>query len=379
MSLVDDLLGTPGGAPKVEPVLVCMDDVRPEPVPWLWKSWLPLEALAVLDGDPGLGKSTLTLDLAARVSRGWAMPPGGGPAADPAGVVLLSAEDSLKHTIRPRLEVAGADLTRVHHFDAVRQGEAERAPVLPWDMDLLADWVEGRGVRLIIVDPLTAYLTQEHDAHKDQDVRQALRPLAKLAERLHVCILFLRHLNKLSTGAALYRGTGSIAITGSARAAMVSGRDPEDESRHVLAMNKLNLAARPASLAYRLVPVGDVTRVEWLGETELLAHEIIGHPAAGKPYRTRATAELGTVLSSLLPCSPPGWGYEEIAEALKRTGHGTPRKQTVEEALRQFRREGAGRRGSPVSWWVEVSVPYPATPVGGYGTETDPFPDTIPD
>ena len=212
------------GRPPCEPVLVCVGDVAAEPVPWLWPSWLPLEALAVLDGDPGLGKSSLTLDLAARVSRGWAMPPGGGEVCEPAGVVLLSAEDTIKHTIRPRLDAAGADLTRVHHMEAVRQGEAERLPVLPYDLDLLSDWVIARNVRLIVVDPLTAYLSGEFNCHVDQDVRQALRPLAKLAEKLRICVLFIRHLNKLSTGPALYRGTGSIAITGSARAADLGAR-----------------------------------------------------------------------------------------------------------------------------------------------------------
>src|SRR5262245_58174684 len=110
----------------------------PSPADWLWQDYVPRGALTLLEGDPGLGKSLLALDLAARVSRGWQMPPAAGPyeGAEPRGVLLLSAEDDLKRTIRPRLDAAGADVQRVWHLTAVQTDEGEQPPELPRDLYL---------------------------------------------------------------------------------------------------------------------------------------------------------------------------------------------------------------------------------------------------
>jgi hypothetical protein len=288
---------------QVIPVLKQLCDVKAERVVWMWQYasaadnqaqyWLPGGALCILDGDPGLGKSTLTLDLAARVTRGWAMPPLGGVDVGrrPAGVLLLGAEDSLSKTVRPRLDGAGADVERVYSLEAVRVGAEERPPVLPWDLEVAAGMIRKLGIRLVVVDPLMAFLGGEYDAHKDQDIRRCLRPLSKLADELDVVILLLRHLNKLSGGAALYRGGGSIGITGAARAALIVGRDPDDPQTFVLAMNKPSLGPFPRSLTYRLVPachpvVGSALRVEWTGETDLTAADVLWHAqgrSAGRP------------------------------------------------------------------------------------------------
>jgi hypothetical protein len=266
--------------PAPEPVLQRLSGVRSEPVSWLWRGWLPAGTLSMLDGDPGLGKSTLTLDLAARVSRGWRMPPEGGrdPGLDPAHVLLLGAEDSLKHTVRPRLDAAGADPDLVTSLDGFRVNEKEvRDPVLPWDLRLLAGWIREHHVALVIVDPLMAFLGGEYDAHKDQDIRRCMRPLRDLAEELGISILLLRHLNKLSGGPALYRGGGSIGMIGAARASLVVGRDPQEPKRHVLAMNKINLGPMPTSLSYFIEPEGDVARIVWEGPTALTKDDILWH------------------------------------------------------------------------------------------------------
>lgn len=265
------------------PVFVRLSTVVREPVRWLMPGWIPDGTLTLLDGDPGLGKSTLTLDLAARLSRGWDMPPlpGGTARHDPVGVLLLGAEDSLKNTVGPRLDAAGADSDYVHYFDCVRQGEAERDPLLPWDLELLEDWLIQNAVRLIVVDPLVAFLSSEFDAHKDQDIRRCLRALRKFAEKLDIAMLLLRHLNKLQGGASLYRGGGSIGISGAARSSLIVGRDPADDGKKVLAMNKINVGPYPRSLAYRIEPMPTgAARIAWLGETDLQAHEILWHHAA---------------------------------------------------------------------------------------------------
>lgn len=311
-----------GGAepPPPEPLLVRLADVVAEPVRWLMPGWMPEGALVVLDGDPGLGKSQLTLDIAARVSTGRVMPPGDGPdLRGPAGVLLLGAEDSLKHTVRPRLDAAGADSGRVYSFEGMlADGEEDaRPPLLPGDLARLAGTIRRLSVKLVVVDPFMSFLTSDTDAHKDQDIRRTLRPMSRLAESLGVTVLLLRHLNKLSGGPALYRGTSSIGITAAARASIIVGRDPDDD-RHVMAMNKCNLAPRPASLAYRLVGSGWTSRVEWDGEVDLRPDEILGHGgpprAPGRPPEQANAATL--FLAAFLGGGPrPASEVQAAAEA----------------------------------------------------------------
>jgi hypothetical protein len=248
----------------------------------VWRPWLPAGTLAVLDGDPGLGKSTLTLDLAARVTRGRAMPfeePGSGDPEAAAPVLLLSAEDDAARTILPRLKAAGADLGRVHLLGTVRDALGERLPQLPADLAAALDRLPGVG--LVVVDPLMAFLGEQFDACRDQNVRRCLFALARLAERHQTLILLVRHLNKNGVGSAIYRGSGSIGILGAARACLLAGRDPEQAGQCVLAMSKCNLAARPRSLAYALRPAeGGVATVEWRGEVPWTADDLVGKASA---------------------------------------------------------------------------------------------------
>jgi hypothetical protein len=193
----------------------------------------------------------------------------------------------------------------------VRVGDTERPPVLPSDLELLAAHVVNARVKLVIVDPLMAFIGMEYDAHRDQDIRRCLSPLAHLAERLHICILLLRHLNKLNGGAALYRGGGSIGISAAARSALIVGRDPHDPTGlvRVLAPNKVSITAEPKSLAYRLEPVihpqaGTMPRVVWLGETDLKANDILGHGGSGPGRPAKESATARELLQELLTNGP---------------------------------------------------------------------------
>ncbi len=272
--------------PPVEPsaTVQTLADVPAERVAWLWPGRLPLGKLVVLDGDPSTGKSTLTLDLAARVSTGtrW---PDGAPGTTPAGVLLLSAEDGLADTIVPRLAAAGADLGRVHALTEVSviddDGVQQVPPSLPRDVPVIEKVVTEKNIKLVVVDVLMAYLAGKVDSHRDQDVRGVLHQLAAMAERTSCTVVLVRHLNKAGGGNALYRGGGSIGIVGAARAAYLVARDPEDADRRILAVTKLNLAAEPPSLAYRLVPdfALGCARVEWEdGPVEHTATTLLRHP-----------------------------------------------------------------------------------------------------
>src|SRR5262249_22936941 len=148
-------------------------------------------------------------------------------------------------TIRPRLEAAGADLDRIHIFHAVRREGHEVIPSLPENLPELERAIRDRHAELVVIDPLMAYLGGGVDAHRDQDVRRALAPLAKMVERTGAAGLAVRHLNKggASGGNPLYRGGGSIGIIGAARSGLLVARDPDDPERRVFAVTKSNLAA----------------------------------------------------------------------------------------------------------------------------------------
>jgi len=252
------------------PVTVRLADVQPELLRWLWPGRIALGKLTLLCGDPGLGKSFVTLDLAARVSSGTAWPdlpllP------NPSGsVVLLSAEDDLADTIRPRLDAAKADAGRIVAVQAVRRilvtGQTqddyfdltEDLPALEAAIKQMSD------CRLVIIDPLTAYLGKT-DSHKNAEVRAVLARLFELAARRKVAVLAVTHLNKANTLPAIYRAMGSLAFVAAARAVWAVVRDEDDETgrRRLFVPVKNNLGADETGLAYALEPVGQTARVRW--------------------------------------------------------------------------------------------------------------------
>ncbi len=260
------------------PILLRLADVTPRPVSWLWPGRIPLGKLTVVDGDPGLGKSTLSLDLAARVSRGARMPDGTPGVSG--GVLLLSAEDAADDTIVPRLLAAEAELAWIAQLPAVTSIDGESLPVLPLDTPALAQAIGDLGapVRLVVIDPLVAFLSEGVNSWRDQDVRRALHALACFAETTGAAVLVIRHLTKSNGTPALYRGGGSIGIIGAARAGLLVARDPEDPTRRILAATKMNLAPEPPSLSFRLDVVQGQPRIAWGGESPHGADVLVSQP-----------------------------------------------------------------------------------------------------
>jgi hypothetical protein len=154
----------------------------------------------------------------------------------------------------------------------------ERLLSIPEDLGLIEEGIRRVGARLVVVDPLMAFLSANTNSHRDQDVRRALAPLASLAERTGASILVVRHLNKAAANNPLYRGGGSIGIIGAARMAFVVGKDPQDENHRVLASSKNNLAKPPKSLTFALEEAEGTVRVKWLGESEVSAHQLLATP-----------------------------------------------------------------------------------------------------
>jgi len=245
MGEISDLRDELGAAFPEGVRVVRADEVEPQSVDWLWEGRIPRAELTLLVGDAGLGKSALTCDLAARVTRGQL----GGTPAD---VVIASAEDSAAHTIVPRLIAAGARLSKVHFVTVVTDG-IEGGIVLPDDIqDLQAKIIEVNA-ELVIIDPVVAHLSARIDSHRDHSVRVALSPLARLAARTGAAIVGIGHLNKGDSSNVIARINGSTAFFAAARSVLLFAADPPDsESDRALAHAKSNLSAHAVTLRYRV-------------------------------------------------------------------------------------------------------------------------------
>jgi hypothetical protein len=266
-------------------------DVERENVTWMWQGFLPHKKLVIVDGMPGVGKSTLTADIAAKVSTGATFPCGTENRAR--GVLFLAVEDGVADTIRPRVEAAGGDVERVYAMSGVKIQGQESAPDLSKHIEIIRNLVIEHDIGLIIIDPIMALLGANVDSYRDQDVRSITTPLARLAEELDVIVLVVRHPNKSISSNALMRGGGSMAFIGAARVGWVVGKDPSDESRRILAIAKSNLAMMADSLQFQLVTDEQFgcARIEWLGKSMVSADILYSEPNQDERNQTDEAME----------------------------------------------------------------------------------------
>lgn len=380
---------------EVEPaeraVTVRLADVKAERVDWLWPGYLPRGKVALLDGDPDKGKSTMTLDWSARISVGGTMPDGH-PLTRPESVVIMSAEDGLADTIRPRLDAAGADVDRVVAFTEVALMDGtKRPPSLPHDLGHLEAIVAAERAPLVVVDVLNAYLGAQVDSYKDTDVRRVMHALKDMAERTGACVLLLRHLTKGSGGAnALYRGGGSIGIMGAARLGMIAAVDPDDDDRRVLAVGKSNLAAKPPALLYRLVSsvpdeVGGVARVQWEGTSEHSADGLL----VSRDDREGSDADDAVAVLADVLADGPVWAKDAF-DAMREAGFSKDQAKRAKSKL-GVTTVKVGAPGDAVTGWQwslpprrehqgsQGSRPPDPAPLAPLGAEPLPSEDTFED
>jgi hypothetical protein len=301
------------------PSLLNLAQVQPARVRWLWPGRLPLGKLAILDGLPGVGKSLVQIDIIARVTTGRPMPDGGLPdRAEPGNVVLLTAEDDLADTVVPRLLAAGADLKRVVALRGVLEPDGTERWATLKDLQVLREAVLDTQAVLVAVDPLAAYISAR--MARDEEVRERLGPLARLAEDAQATVWAIRHLNKqVALTDPILRGGGSIGIIGAARAGLLAAFDPGDPEgeRRVLAVTKTNLARRVASLAYRVVEADGVPAVEWLGRSDHTARSLL-RAQAEEPEERAALQEAVEFLVEALAQGPRP--AEEVLREAQQAG-----------------------------------------------------------
>jgi hypothetical protein len=243
-----------------ELVVTCLAGVMMEPYDWLVEGYILLGKLAMLAGDGGHGKSTLLLHLAACLSRGVCAFGLKYPNPLQGDTLIIQCEDDVADTLVPRLRAAGADMSRIHQVEGVRN---RKGKVLPFNLacyQMLEQELERRPeVRLVIIDPAGAYIGRIDD-HKDSELRGLLAPLAVLAAKKRVCIILVKHLNKGVSLSAVHRINGSVGYVNSVRSSIVVAPDPDDPKRKLFLPLKINLGELPPARAYRFVPPNEAER-----------------------------------------------------------------------------------------------------------------------
>ncbi|MBP5555452.1 MAG: AAA family ATPase [Lachnospiraceae bacterium] len=233
--------------------LMSMAEVAKENIEWLWYPYIPYGKITIIQGNPGDGKTNLALKIAACVSSGTILP--GLPELIPQNVIYLSAEDGVRDTITPRLEECGADSRNILFF------KDENKPSSLSDR-LIAEALESSGARLLVIDPIQAFIGSRTDMNKANEVREKLRPVGDLAEKYKCAIILIGHLNKSQGLNSIYRGIGSMDFTAISRSILLVGRHKDDANLRVFVHNKSSLCPQGASQAFRLDgPHG----FEWVG------------------------------------------------------------------------------------------------------------------
>jgi putative DNA primase/helicase len=306
-------------------------DVEPQAVSFLWRPYLPCGKLTLLEGDPGQGKSWIAAALATAGSRGQGLP--GSAAFSPFRTLIFTAEDGLADTLRPRLDLLGADLGAVLLHDQpldLAQGddfaELEQA---------LADYRP----RLVVLDPIVAYVGAKTDVYRANEVRAILAPLARLADGHGCAVLAVRHLNKTRGNRSIYAGQGSIDFTAAARSVLLAGCGGDDSAERALVHIKSNLASLGPTLAYRIDDHG----FRWAGESPLRASDLLAPEATVDEASTLDEARV--FLRSLLAAGAVATA--EIYAAAREVGISEPtlRRAKQREGI-VARRHGYGPGGS---------------------------------
>lgn len=339
-----------------KPEIVRMSDVKPEKVEWLWPGRIARGKLTLIAGNPGLGKSFLTTDIVARVTTARSWPDSRQEKRSFGGVVMLSAEDDLSDTIRPRLDAHGADVSRVAVLKSIEgvdgAGKYRRSFDLCRDLDHLQAAIKSvENCVLAIVDPISAYMGKT-DSHKNAEVRSVLAPLAELAAELRIAVLAISHLRK-GEGQAIYRTMGSLAFVAAARSCWVVTEDTADRRRRLLLPTKNNLAPDVHGLAFRIEPHGinEQPAICWeAGTVTVTADEAMAPRRGPKPD---ARDDAARWLLAQLAKGPAL--AKEVMELGSYAGFS---KRTLQRAYREMGGEPVRDGfGAPIRW----SIPSHAT------------------
>ena len=297
--------------------IIRMSDVELTPVEWLWKPYLPFGKLSVLQGNPGEGKTYFAMHLAAACTNGKLLP--NMERMEPFNVIYQTAEDGLGDTVKPRLIEAGADLDRVLVID-------DSDVQLTLSDERIEKAIVENNARLVIIDPIQAYLGADVDMNRANEVRPIFMRLGQVAQRTGCAILLIGHLNKAAGMQSLQRGLGSIDIAAAVRSVMFIGKLKHDPTMRILTHEKSSLAPPGASLAFSL---GDEGGFRWVGEYDITADEML---SGIEPQRETKTQQAKDLICALL-----AGGKQVLSEDIDKAAleRGIPGR-TVRDAKREL-------------------------------------------
>mgnify|MGYP000764909218 CR=1 FL=1 len=292
---------------NVELKLIHMEDVVSKEVEWLWYPYIPYGKITIIEGDPGEGKTTLVLKLAAALSRGLPLPCDDDKEYEPIHIIYQTAEDGIEDTIKPRLEKAGADCSMIRVID-------ETDKELSMTDDRLEQAIIETKARLIILDPIQAYIGATVDMHRANEIRPVLKHLGIIAEKHNCAIILIGHMNKASGSKSTYRGLGSIDIMAAVRSLIFIGKVRKDPTTRVLIHEKSSLAPPGETMAFKL---GDEEGFRWVGAYEISADELLDGKE-GKATETKL--ERGRKLTRELLADKKEISIRELDEKAKEQG-----------------------------------------------------------
>ena len=345
------------------PVVDTFSEVEKMMIEWLWWPYLAKGTLAMLDGDPGIGKSLLTLHLAAALSRGFPLPDQQGvptvPTGEPSNSLFLALEDSLGAVMKPRLEASGADCARICVLQGWKDAENEAHLFTLADMDVFRQALDTYRPALVVIDPIQAYLGARVNMNQANETRPLLTKLAQEAERSHCCIVCVRHAAKGSSESgirAMMRGLGSIDFVGTARTALYIEQHPLNPTGGLLCQTKNNQDIIGRTQQFSKAE----GRFQWAGITRVDAETIAG---SGRGPFPRALLEACFHLEQLLSNGIP-WSAEDIQYQLEQEGC---KKDSIKHAKKVL---GVKSRRIEAGTWewqlppldlISIPTPIPAT------------------
>lgn len=266
------------------PIIECVADVIAREVEYLWDQRLPIAMLSGLEGNPGDGKTFIALEIAARGSRG--QQPYSKAKCQPFSTLYMSYENITAITTKQRFSAMGGDQKRLFVLNGARNSDGTERPITLADVGTIEVAIKKTHARLIIIDPLQSYMGANVDSHKANETRPLLDALAKVAERLNVCVLIVRHLAKGAGGRAIHRGLGSIDITGAMRSVLMVGTAPDEPQNRALVHTKSNIGPLAESLRFSIEGKDNTAKIVWKGASELTAADLAA-PDAGKRRETQ--------------------------------------------------------------------------------------------